>query len=250
MDNNIFYDAIYKRKSIRKFDNSAIDKEVLSEISSFYSQLEPLYKDIKTEFRLAEQKDVKSIIKSTAPHFIIAFSEIKDGYLTNMGFMLEQLDLYFSIKGIGCCWQGALKLAGEDMSTNMQYVIGLAFGNPEEPLYRENVNQFKRKELSQICDVKDGETLLKPVRFAPSAINSQPWYFTGNTETIHVFCRKPNVITKMALEKNNQIDIGIAAYYLYLSAKHIGKSLRIITLDSSKIQVPKGYYYIASANLE
>lgn len=250
MDNKFFYDTIFKRKSIRKFDSAAIDKGVLSEISSFCSQLKPLYKDIRTEFRLAEQKDVKSIMKSTAPYFIIAFSEIKDGYLTNMGFMLEQLDLYFSIKGIGCCWQGALKLTSEDMSPGMEYVIGLAFGNPAQILYRDNVNEFKRKELSQISDIKDAETLLMPVRLAPSAINSQPWYFSGDTEMLHVFCKKPNLITKMALEKNNQIDIGIAVYYLYLSAQHIGKSLQLIYQDSSKIQAPKGYYYTASVNLQ
>ena len=44
-----------------------------------------------------------------APHFLAFFSEVKDGYAANAGFMMQQMDLFLSANGIGSCWQGGPK---------------------------------------------------------------------------------------------------------------------------------------------
>jgi hypothetical protein len=41
------YDIIFKRKSIRKYNNSPLDESVLTQISEEINNLTPLYDDIK-----------------------------------------------------------------------------------------------------------------------------------------------------------------------------------------------------------
>ena len=100
------YDVIFKRKSIRKYDNSPLDENVLNRISEELNNLTPLYDDIKTDIKIISGDDVKLRGMKQAPHYLAIFSENKEGYLTNLGFMLQQMDLLFSASGIGSCWQG------------------------------------------------------------------------------------------------------------------------------------------------
>src|ERR1700690_3105583 len=100
------YDIIFKRKSIRKYDNSPLNESVLNRISEEINNLTPLYEDIKTDIKIISCADVKLRSMKQAPHYLAIFSENKEGHLTNLGFMLQQMDLLFSASGIGSCWQG------------------------------------------------------------------------------------------------------------------------------------------------
>jgi hypothetical protein len=86
---NKLYDTIFKRKSIRKYDLSPIDDNSLSDIASQLKNVIPMYPDIETEINIVSPGDVKGLIQIKAPHYIVAFSEAKEGYLTNIGFMLQ-----------------------------------------------------------------------------------------------------------------------------------------------------------------
>jgi hypothetical protein len=87
------YEVIFKRKSVRKYDLTPLDKKTLAGISAQFNALKPLYNNIKTEMKLISQQEVKTM-QPKAPHYVAVFSEIKDGYLTNVGFMLQQMDLF------------------------------------------------------------------------------------------------------------------------------------------------------------
>jgi nitroreductase len=78
----------------------------------------------------------------------------KDGYLTNIGFMLRQIDLFLSANGIGSCWQGIPQLNKEILeNTDLNFVILMPFEKPNEPLHRTDISQFKRKAPSEITDI-------------------------------------------------------------------------------------------------
>ena len=109
IENTNLYETIFKRKSIREYDLTPLDGHTLAEIMAHMSALKPMYDDIKIEMKLVSQKDVKGLFLAKAPHYLAVFSETKDGYLTNVGFMLQQMDLFFSATGIGSCWQGIPK---------------------------------------------------------------------------------------------------------------------------------------------
>ncbi len=109
MEKTDLYSTIFKRKSIRNYDLTPLDENTLTEISNHLKGLDPLYDDIKTELKIISGNDVKRRMMKKAPHYIAVFSEAKEGYLTNVGFMLQQMDLFLSANGIGSCWQGIPK---------------------------------------------------------------------------------------------------------------------------------------------
>ena len=165
------------------------------------NNLTPLYDDIKTYIKIISGDDVKLRSMKQAPHYLAIFSENKEGYLTNLGFMLQQMDLLFSASGIGSCWQGIPPQKSCLKSSELNFIILIAFGMPKETLYRKDISEFKRKSFENITDIEEAKELLEPVRLAPSAINSQPWFFTGTKDMIHVFSNKPNFLKAILVNK-------------------------------------------------
>ena len=195
MSENDLYKAIFKRKSIRNYDSAQLDQNRLEEISKNLVALKPMSAEIKTEFKIISPDQVTRKGMNKAPHYIAAFSEAKDTYKANMGFMLQQMDLYFSATGIGSCWLGIPQPTKEAReSSSLEFIILMSFGNPKETLHRTSVSQFKRKPLSEITNIQGADELLEPARLAPSAINLQNWYFTGDKNLIHAYSAKPGFL--------------------------------------------------------
>jgi hypothetical protein len=94
MVKNELYSIIFKRKSIRSFDLTSIDNDTLTDISNYLRSLKSIYNDIKIELKIISPDMVKRRMMKKALHYIAVFSESKDGYLTNVGFMLQQIDLF------------------------------------------------------------------------------------------------------------------------------------------------------------
>ncbi|WP_371723380.1 nitroreductase family protein [Isachenkonia alkalipeptolytica] len=81
-----------------------------------------------------------------APHYIAIYSEEKEGYLLNAGYILQQLDLYLSKEGIGTLWLGLGKPQESLKAKNgLLYVITLAVGKAKKKLQRKSSAECKRK---------------------------------------------------------------------------------------------------------
>jgi nitroreductase len=252
MENNEFYSTIFKRKSIRNFDLNSLKENELSEISNYLQALKPMYKDIKTEIKIVGPDNVKRRMMKKAPHYIAIFSEVKEGYLTNIGFMLQQLDLFLSRNGIASCWQGIPAPKKELVnSSNLKFVIFMAFGKPQDPetMHRSSIEEFKRKQLKEITEIKGVDELLEAVRIAPSAANRQPWFFTGTEKFINAYASKSG-FARFFVGKYPQMDVGIALYHLKVSAEHFGSKTKILLDETARMNVPNGTEYIASMKLE
>lgn len=245
---NQLYDGIFHRKSIRKYNLEPLPKEVLEDIKEYTKRIKPLEEKIAYEITFLETKEVKNLFPIKAPHYVCIYSEKKEHYLMNAGFILQEIDLYLSTKGIGACWLGMAKPNKDiPMKRNgMDFVIMLAFGNPAEQLYRNQVDEFKRKSLSEISQVEEGETLLEPVRLSPSATNSQPWFFSGTISNIIVSREKLGLIKAAIYNNMNQIDIGICLKHLQLAAEHMEKNIQFIFEEEP---CPKGYEFMAKVKL-
>ncbi|MDI6725188.1 MAG: nitroreductase family protein [Methanobacterium sp.] len=251
MEKNKLYETIFKRKSIRNYDLTPLDQNTLTEIKNHLNALESLYKDIKTEFKIIGTDDVKRRIMKKSPHYIAVFSENKEGYLTNAGFMLQQMDLYLSAKGIGTCWQGIPQPKKEVLeSSDLEFVILIAFGKANEPLHRKGIAEFKRKSLKEISNVHGADELMEAVRLAPSASNNQPWFFTGDENIIHVYAIKPGFIRGLLAKRYIPIDVGIAFYHLKLAAENYGRKTEIMFDKTAPDYSSKGYEYITSLRLK
>lgn len=234
------YNYIFKRKSTRKYDMTPLQEEQLAEIKNFADNLKPLYKDIKVEYFIANATDVRNILPVKAPHYFIISSEKKDGYLINVGFMFQQMDLYLSSKGLGSCWLGMAK-PNKKINTKLEFVIILAFGKAINSPYRE-LSEFKRKSLSEISMGIDER--LEVARLSPSATNSQNWFFVADNGKIHAYQKRLNLVQALIYDKMNKIDMGIAVCHLYIATEYHGKNF-IFEKEEDPKEI-KGYIYIGT----
>ncbi len=244
------YSTIFKRKSIRKFDLTPLEDNTLNKIQEHLKTLEPLHKDINTEFKILSPDVVKRRMMKKAPHYLAVFSEVNEGYLNNVGFMTQQMDLFFSANGLGSCWQGIPTLKKEALeSSNLKFIILMPFGMPTEPIHRTSISQFKRKTLQEITDIQGADDILEAARLAPSAGNGQPWYFTGDKDIIHTYQIRPDFVRGLLTKKFPPIDVGISLHHLKLAAEHFGNETEI-TFDNPRIETPSNYDYVASLRLK
>lgn len=212
-------EMIGKRKSVRSYTDQPVDRETLDKIRAFSAALKPLYPDIRVRSEIVGKERVKCILPWTTPQLIAVFSEEKEGYLENVGFLYQQLDLYLQSIGLGVCWLGMGRMdqqkSVDTKDDGLKFVILLAFGYPRGSALRSDAREFKRKPLAQIADREDAR--LEPARLAPSSVNSQPWYFTHEGDGIHVYCVRQGILKNKDMGNMNRMDIGIALAHLYIS---------------------------------
>lgn len=222
-------EMIYHRKSCRSFTGKPVEAEMIQKILSF--ERKPLYPEIKVHWDIVSRDQVKCICPWTTPQLIAIYSEETEGNLENIGFLFQQMDLYLQTLGLGVCWLGMGRMNPKTSAAveGMKFVIMLAFGYPKGSQLRRDGKGFKRKSLEQITDKTDPG--LEPARLAPSAVNSQPWYFTHEDDTIHIHCSK----------KGSRLDAGIALAHLYVANAETFRFFRTQNVP----EVP-GYGYVGS----
>jgi ubiquinone/menaquinone biosynthesis C-methylase UbiE len=245
------YQMISKRKSIRKFLMEPLGEAQISALTEQLNHLQPLRSDISTEIRLLPQDTVGGLLSIKAPHYLLLFSEKKEGHLENAGFIMQQIDLYLSANGIGACWLGAAKPKSEFTgNSTLPYIISMAIGMPAEPLHRAGLEQFKRKKMSEICSTAHHLERVEAARLAPSATNSQPWRFITTHTAIHAYRIKLGALKSMIYERMNQIDMGIALCHLWIAAEAHGYRARLTTKEEASVMTPAGTTYIMTMEME
>ena len=224
--NNIFYEMIFRRKSFHTFrnvGNESISENELNDIQNAYSELAPLNPEIKTAIRIVPEKETNC--KRGGEYCILFYSEKKDGYLQNIGYIGEQLDLYLVSRNIGTLWLGIGKTKEEHFE-NMEFVIMFSIRKiSDSSKYRKDMFKSKRKSVEEIWEGKQIQGVSDIVRFAPSACNSQPWHVKNDGELSVYRYKKPGKRGIMPAEKvsfYNCIDIGIFICFLDICLGHSG----------------------------
>ena len=201
-------EIIRKRKSVRKYEPAKLSADVLETVNAQFKKIKPLYPEINYSIEIVNK--TKGIFNVKAPQYLIFGSEDKEGALENIGFIGQQLDLFFSESGIGACWLGAAKPQDKEASA-LPHVISMSFGTPAGPVYR-SLSEFKRKSLSDISEGNDPR--LEAARLAPSAVNAQNWYFVSKNGKIHCYRKNSKSLLRAIYDKLHCIDIGIAICHI------------------------------------
>lgn len=223
-----YYDMIFKRKSFHLFRNVGSDRitdNELEEIRNAYPSFEKLYPDIRTDIRIVPASKVN--FKRDAEYCILIYSEKKDNYLMNAGYIGEQLDLWLVAHHIGTLWFG-IGRPDEPSYNGLEHVIMIAVRKVrDDAKYRKDMFAAKRKPLEEIWS-GDDIGVAGIARFAPSACNSQPWYVENTEEKLTVFrYRKPGkrgIMPASAVSYYNRIDIGIYLCILEICLRKKGLS--------------------------
>ena len=149
--NNIFYEMIFKRKSFhifRNVGNESIGEYELNDIQNAYSAFTPLNPEIKTAIRIVSEKDTNC--KRGGEYCVLLYSEKKDGYLQNIGYLGEQLDLYLVSRNIGTLWFGIGKTKEEPFE-DMEFVIMFSIRKiSDDSKYRKDMFKSKRKSVDSL----------------------------------------------------------------------------------------------------
>ena len=217
--NKKLYEMIFKRKSFhlfRNIGNIRLKEDELKNIEKEFYKLKPLVADIKVKIKIVKKE---SILRGQE-YCIFFYSEKKDNYLQNIGYLGEQLDLYLVSKNIGTLWFGIGK-PDEQQLDGLDFVIMIAIAKVDSPdKFRKDMYKSKRKELSEIWIGDKYLDIANIVRFAPSACNTQPWKVEANNKEIKVYRYrkegKRGIMPKDKVIYYNQIDIGIFLCFLEL----------------------------------
>ena len=216
-----YYKQIFKLKSFHIFkDTDTLTRDEIQELKDFIKSVKPLNAEIKPEICIVPEKE--TTCKRGGEFCILFYSETKDEYLRNIGYMGEQIDLYLASQNIGALWFGIGK--PKDMQVNgLDYVIMISIAKMPEDKFRKDMFKSKRKPLSEIWS---GNTLgvAEIVRFTPSACNTQPWIVenTGCDLMVYRF-KKPGKRGIMPADKvryYNKIDMGIFLFMLETCLVH------------------------------
>lgn len=219
------YPMIYKRKSFHLFRNIGNEKITANEIESIYKkydELTPLYSDIKTKIKIVPAAE--TTCKRGQEYCILIYSEKKDNYLPNVGYLGEQLDLYLTSLNIGTLWFGIGK-TNEIPFEGLNFVIMIAISKiDDENKFRKDMFKSKRKPIEEIWLGEEITGITNIIRFAPSACNTQPWIVEhiGNSLNVYRY-KKQGKRGIMPIDKvsfYNQIDIGIFLCFLELCLEH------------------------------
>ena len=224
---DVLYEMIFKRKSFHLFKdigNEKITDKEISDIYTLYSKLKPLFTNIKTEIKIVPSGETNC--KRGSEYCILLYSEKKDNYLQNIGYLGEQLDLYLVSKNIGTLWFGIGKVS-ETKYNNLDFVIMIAISKiDDKEKFRKDMYKSKRKELSEIWQGNDYKEIGSIVRFAPSSCNTQPWIVETSKDELKVYrYKKPGKWGMMPHDEviyYNRIDTGIFLLFLDLCLKHQG----------------------------
>ena len=221
--NNELYDMIFKRKSFHLFRNIGkehITNDELKNIEEYISKLKPLVDDIKVKIKIVKEG---ATCRRGQEYCILFYSEKKENYLQNIGYLGEQLDLYLVSKNIGTLWFGIGKV-DEKQYDGLDYVIMIAIAKVDSvEKFRKDMYKSKRKELQEIWNGENYLNIANIVRFAPSACNTQPWIVESSEKELKVYRYrkqgKRGIMPKDKVIYYNQIDIGIFLCFLELCLK-------------------------------
>jgi len=255
-------DAIEKRRSIRKYKQRPVAKEIIDYVVKAGRKAIPLVPEIN--FRLytvwnasilPPQADGLSSVygmPADAPHYIIAVSQNHPRCMENIGFCMEQLILYATACGLGTCWIGGtfsekrLLDFAPDLSADEQIVAftPLGYADDSQPA------QMARQMLQWSSASDSGHTLKPLTEFvsqdifvvpwdnqkdatlkhifeltgmAPSWADTQPWHFiVDDKEIIALVDRTPQKGNVHEGKPYYRLDGGIAMCHFYLTAREAG----------------------------
>lgn len=248
------YEAIYVRKSIRKYKMKALEENILEDILKFAKTIPMLNKELSVEYKLVDMLNepiqMGGLFSIKAPYYLCLYTTKEDGYGMNAGNIIQQVSLYLTSKGIGSCILGMTKVKkGFAEIVDHEHVITLAFGEAENEIYR-TAEHAKRDELSDIVIYKEDvrrniQDLLQAVRLAPSSMNQQPWKFVVYDKRIHIFTKK-HIIKAGPTKLMNEIDMGCCIAHLLVATEELWMDNVIQQYDNISAKTFHKYEYVTT----
>ena len=213
------YDTIFVRRSVRNYTKDPVPDETLEKIKNYVNDIEQLY---------GQEARFEVVPGKKAPYAVLAYCEDGLEAYINVGYCLQEIDLFIQSLGLGSLWYGA---KSPTKNRKDGYCITLAFGNTNVP-FRKGEEDFKRLKVDEISNIDNA--VARAVRVAPSARNSQPWQLTCEDGRVLIYhCGRG--LFKAALKKKlSKIDLGIATKIAEVTLIRYGVEVKEVTVTGDE----------------
>ncbi|MBQ9644137.1 MAG: nitroreductase family protein [Lachnospiraceae bacterium] len=261
--------VIRGRKSVRSFDGNPLrseDREKLEQTAAAITN--PFGIPVRFVFLDAAENGLSSPVLTGEKMYVAGIVEKKPYADVAFGYALEQLVLTAWSMGIGTTWIGGTmkrelfeKAAGVQAGEMMPCMSPLGYPakkkSVKETLMRKGVgadNRLPAEKLffqdsfdqplsgQQAAELGD---LIEMVRWAPSAVNKQPWRVVIRDGQAHFYEKKDKGYVGEATGDLQKIDVGIALSHFVMGLKEQNRQPEVMISDPG-IQTPENTEYIAS----
>ena len=261
------------RRSVRTYDGRDLSAEDMEKMSSYMAELKNPY-GIPVECRLldARQQPLKCPVVSGTDLYVGAKAKRVPHIEEAFGYSIEMLVLYARSLGIGTVWVGgtmdraaferAMELEEDEIMPCMS-----PLGYPaekmsiKESMMRKGIKADSRHPFeTMFFDGAFGVPLtpekagslahpLEMVRWAPSAVNKQPWQVVLKENAVHFYLKHAKGFVSEAVGDMQKIDMGIALCHFALAAEESGLDIRF-NINDPGIAAGPDTEYIATYLLQ
>ena len=270
MKDKHLYEAILRRRSVRRYEAKRVDEATLNEVWSAIAAAKPLVpgnsfsallKDVGPGENLAEAMGAYGRI-ITPPHYIVPYIEGNDQPLTDLGCRVEQIFVRLTALGLGGCFIGALGREEEirarfDLPRGARIAAFLIFGYPSKAVAGRTVNRFMRLSTGATNKLPSDKLffngsfdnpaspppdlvpLIEAARNAPSAVDAQPWRFLWKDDGLYLFVKMSNPKYGGGPRVDYRLyDGGICLGNMLLAMEATGMDRKWALLDANSINIP------------
>ena len=264
--------TIMGRKSVRSFDGKPVSAEDRERLEQYIRSIGNPF-DIPIRFVLLDAKEhgLSSPVLSGETLFVAGIVNKVPYADVAFGYSFEKLVLFAWTLGIGTTWiagtmkrelfeQAAGLSEGEIMpcisplgypakkrsirETMMRKGVGADSRMPAEKLFFDGAWEVPLPSEKQVANAD----LIEMVRWAPSAVNKQPWRVIAAENSWHFYEKRDKGYDWEKAGDLQKIDVGIALCHFVMGLEEMGAKHEICTADPG-IAVPDGVEYIATVRI-
>ena len=260
-------EIIKNRKSVRTFDGTPLSQEHKSKIESFTQNPTNPF-DIPVIFRVlnAKENGLTSPVITGADTYLAAKVSKIPNFEIAFGYSFENVCLYAKSLGIGTVMLAASinrAVFEQVMQVGENEIMPVAspLGYPakkrsiRETVMRKGIKADERQPFDSLffdgsfkIGLKSDSAgvfadALEMARWAPSAVNRQPWRAVIKDNTVHFYEYKN--MKESSLMDLQKLDVGIALCHFDLTMKENGKNGSFV-FNKPEIEIPEKTEYIVS----
>ncbi len=261
--------TIMGRKSVRTFDGKPVSAEDREHLEQYMRSIRNPF-DIPIRFVLLDAKEhgLSSPVLTGETLFVAGIADKVPYADVAFGYSFEKLVLYAWSLGIGTTWIGGTmkrelfeQAAGLSEGEMMPCVSPLGYPAKKrsirETMMRKGVGADSRMPADKLffdCTWDTAlpaekrmanDNLIEMVRWAPSAVNKQPWRIIVSDNDFHFYEKRDKGFASEKTGDLQKIDVGIALCHFVLGLEEKAAKPEVRIADPG-IAVPDGVEYIAT----
>lgn len=265
------YDLVMARKSVRTFDGNSLRTEDTEKILRYAETVDNPF-GVSVRFQLLDpvKNGLKSPVLTGETCYLAGICEKAPHAEAAFGYAFEKVVLYAWSLGIGTVWIGGTmnrdafeKAVGLHDNERMPCVTPLGYParkrSVKEIMMRKGLRADTRKPVEELFfqgtwdrplskeETEPISDLIEMVRWAPSAVNKQPWRILLKDGVYHFYEKRDKGYVSEAVGDMQKIDVGIALCHFALGLEARGEQSEIFAREPA-IEKAADLEYVASVS--